>query len=100
MLTRTLLLMTGLAALLFTGCSTGTSTSTSASVSTQPAPRARATQGPSSYTPVTDQRLANPEAENWLMYRRTYDGWGYSPLDQINASNVKELVPVWTFSTG
>ena len=27
-----------------------------------------------SYAPVTDQRLANPEPGNWLMYRRTYDG--------------------------
>jgi alcohol dehydrogenase (cytochrome c) len=52
------------------------------------------------YTPVTAQRLANPEPGNWMLYRRTYDGQGYSPLDQINASNVKELVPVWTFSTG
>ena len=52
------------------------------------------------FTPVTDQRLRNPEPRNWLMYRRTYDGQGYSPLDQINASNVADLVPVWTFSTG
>ena len=35
------------------------------------------------YQPVTAERLKNPEAGNWLMIRRTYDGWGYSPLDQI-----------------
>jgi alcohol dehydrogenase (cytochrome c) len=35
-----------------------------------------------------------------MHYRRTYDGQGYSPLDQINTSNVKNLTPVWTFSTG
>jgi len=52
------------------------------------------------YSPVTDDRLASPEPENWLTYRRTYDGWGYSPLDQINTENVAELVPVWSFSTG
>jgi len=52
------------------------------------------------YSPVTDQRLANPEPRNWLMYRRTYDGQGFSPLDQINAGNVADLVPAWTFSTG
>lgn len=46
------------------------------------------------YAPVTDERLTNPEPENWLMYRRTYDSWGYSPLDKINASNVKQLFPV------
>jgi alcohol dehydrogenase (cytochrome c) len=52
------------------------------------------------YNPVTDQRLRSPEPRNWLMYRGTYDGQGYSPLDQINANNVQDLVPVWTFSTG
>src|SRR5260221_12613912 len=35
-----------------------------------------------------------------MLYRRTYDGQGYSPLDQITTSNVKDLTPVWTFSTG
>ena len=50
--------------------------------------------------PVTQQRLENPEPGNWMLYRRTYDGQGYSPLDQINTSNVKNLTPVWTFSTG
>ncbi len=52
------------------------------------------------YTPVTDARLLRPEPHNWLMYRRTYDGWGYSPLDQITAQNVGTLAPVWSFSTG
>ena len=52
------------------------------------------------YHPVSQQRLLNPEPENWLMFRRTYDGWGYSPLDQINADNVQQLTPVWAFSTG
>ena len=32
------------------------------------------------------------------MWRRTYTGWGYSPLDQINKDNVKDLRPVWTWS--
>ena len=52
------------------------------------------------YSPVTAQRLTNPEPANWMLYRRTYDGQGYSPLDKINTTNVKNLVPVWTFSTG
>lgn len=52
------------------------------------------------YAPVTAQRLLQPEPENWLMYRGTYDSWGYSPLDQITPANVGKLVPVWTFSTG
>jgi alcohol dehydrogenase (cytochrome c) len=54
----------------------------------------------SGYSIVTDARLANPEPGNWLMFRRTYDGWGYSPLDAINASNVAGLEPVWAVSTG
>src|SRR3954454_3969957 len=54
----------------------------------------------SNYAPVTQQRLENPEPGNWMLYRRTYDGHGFSPLNQINASNVQDLVPVWTLSTG
>ena len=52
------------------------------------------------YRPVTDARLVAAEPEDWLMYRRTYDSWGYTPLDQITAGNVADLVPVWSFSTG
>ena len=53
-----------------------------------------------SYTPVTDERLREGDPSDWLMYRRTYDSQGYSPLDQINRENVGDLVPVWTMSTG
>ncbi len=52
------------------------------------------------YQPVTPERLSNPESGNWLMIRRTYDGWGYSPLDQITPDNVSGLKLAWTFSTG
>src|SRR3954447_7263737 len=52
------------------------------------------------YSPVTPARLENPEPGNWMLYRRTYDGQGYSPLEQINSSNLKNLTPMWTFSTG
>jgi alcohol dehydrogenase (cytochrome c) len=52
------------------------------------------------YQPVTAERLKTPEDGDWLSIRRTYDGWGYSPLDQITANNVKGLRPVWVFSTG
>ncbi len=54
-------------------------------------------------TPVTDAMLRNPPPGDWLMWRRTYDGWGYSPLDQINRDNVKDLRVAWTWgmnSTG
>jgi alcohol dehydrogenase (cytochrome c) len=52
------------------------------------------------YKPVTAERLKKPEDGEWLMVRRTYDGWGYSPLDQITRDNVKRLQPVWVMSTG
>ena len=51
---------------------------------------------------VTSQRLleADKEPHNWLTYGGTYKAWRYSPLDQIKRSNIKKLVPVWTFQTG
>ena len=52
------------------------------------------------YRPVTAERLKTPDAADWLMVRRTYDGWGYSPLKQITPANVSRLEPVWTFATG
>ena len=54
----------------------------------------------SDYSPVTDQRLTNPEAGNWLQYRGNYAGWGYSPLEKVNAGNVNKLQLAWSFSTG
>ena len=55
-------------------------------------------QAPSSdsFVPVTDAMLHNPAPEDWLMWRRTLDGWGYSPLDQITRDNVGDLRMVWT----
>ncbi len=55
---------------------------------------------PVPYSTVTAERLTHPEPGNWLMYRRTYDSWGYSPLKQIDTSNVAQLKPLWSFSTG
>ena len=52
------------------------------------------------YKPVTAKRLVNPEDGNWLMVRRTYNGWGYSPLYQITVGNVQRLQPVWVLATG
>ena len=45
---------------------------------------------------VTDAMLQNPADSDWLMWRRTLDSWGYSPLDQIDRSNVDQLRMVWT----
>ena len=51
------------------------------------------------YKPVTAQRLLKPEDDNWLTVRRTYDGWGYSPLDKIDSKTVSRLKPVWMVDT-
>ena len=51
------------------------------------------------YRPVTAEMLKHPADGDWLMVRRTYDGWCYSPLDQITPANVSRLRPVWVFST-
>ncbi len=48
------------------------------------------------FVPVTDAMLQAPAPGDWLMWRRTLDGWGYSPLDQINRDNVDELRLVWS----
>jgi len=42
---------------------------------------------------VTFERLKNAESEpgNWLTHHKTYDAKRFSPLDQINRSNVKNL---------
>ncbi len=35
--------------------------------------------------------LRNPDPGDWLMIRRNYQAWSYSPLNQITANNVKGL---------
>lgn len=45
--------------------------------------------------PVTDEMLASPAPGDWLMWRRTADAHGYSPLDEINRRNVRDLRMVW-----
>jgi alcohol dehydrogenase (cytochrome c) len=51
------------------------------------------------YRPVTGDRLLKPEDQNWLMIRRTYDGWGFSPLSEITRENVTRLRQVWRVPT-
>ncbi|MEJ2870578.1 PQQ-dependent dehydrogenase, methanol/ethanol family [Actinomycetospora sp. OC33-EN08] len=45
-------------------------------------------------------KQAKNEPENWLTYYGSYDGQRYSPLDQINKSNVRKLTPAWVFQAG
>ncbi len=53
-------------------------------------------QSGNEFVPVTDEMLQNPAPEDWLMWRRTLDGWGYSPLDQVTTENVGELRLAWS----
>jgi alcohol dehydrogenase (cytochrome c) len=47
------------------------------------------------------QRLnADADQDNWRLHGRTYDNQRFSPLTEINASNVKQLKPVALIQTG
>jgi alcohol dehydrogenase (cytochrome c) len=48
------------------------------------------------FVTLTDQLLRTPKPEDWVIHRGNYQSWGYSPLDQINKSNVKNLQLVWS----
>ncbi len=51
---------------------------------------------PVAFTPVTDAMLEDPAPADWLTWRRTPNGWGYSPLDEVTRDNVGDLRLVWT----
>lgn len=48
--------------------------------------------------PVTDAMLANPPPGDWLTWRRTQDGLGFSPLASIDKRNVGGLQLAWSLS--
>ena len=52
-------------------------------------------QSAAPFEPVTDAMIQDPDPKDWLSWRRTLDAWGYSPLDQIDRSNVNQLRLVW-----
>jgi len=56
---------------------------------------ARPQKAVENFVPVTDAMLRAPKPEDWLLFRGNYQGWGYSPLDQITKQNVKSLQLVW-----
>ena len=82
-----------LAAALLPGAATGIA---AAAVLLIAAPGSAGAQPGGGITPVTDAMLQEPAAEDWPMWRRTLDGWGYSPLDQIDRGNVDTLRMVWS----
>ncbi|HJO10956.1 MAG: PQQ-binding-like beta-propeller repeat protein [Gammaproteobacteria bacterium] len=47
------------------------------------------------YSTVSDEVLQNPPAADWLIWRRTYDNMGYSPLAAINLQTVADLELAW-----
>jgi alcohol dehydrogenase (cytochrome c) len=47
---------------------------------------------------VTDALLDNPPPGDWLLWRRTYDDFGFSPLKEINKTNVSDLRVAWAWS--
>ena len=51
-----------------------------------------------SFTPVTEAMLLEPDPADWINWRRTLDGWGYSPLDQIDTGNAHRLRLAWSWA--
>jgi alcohol dehydrogenase (cytochrome c) len=50
------------------------------------------------YEPVTEAMMNHPPDGDWLMFRRNYQGWSFSPLKQINTANVAALQLKWMWS--
>lgn len=60
------------------------------------APKGLTVQGVvKAYRPVTDEMLRNPPPGDWLMARRNYQAWSYSPLSQVTRANVHRLKLAW-----
>lgn len=52
------------------------------------------------FVPVTEAMLTSPPDGDWLNWRRTRDGQGLSPLNQITTRNVGKLRLVWSMAMG
>jgi len=50
--------------------------------------------------PTGASRLTSDDPNNWPMYHRTYESYRYSPLAQINKTNVKDLQVAWVHQSG
>jgi len=61
---------------------------------------ARPVSAQANFVPVTEQTIEKPDPGDWLMWRRTQDSWGYSPLTQITKANVSNLKMIWTRGMG
>jgi alcohol dehydrogenase (cytochrome c) len=47
------------------------------------------------FVPITEAMLLQPDPADWLMHSRTVDMQRFSPLDQINRDNVRDLRLAW-----
>jgi alcohol dehydrogenase (cytochrome c) len=52
---------------------------------------------PREFRPVTEAMLLDPAPGDWPNWRRTLDGWGYSPLAQITTKNAHQLQLAWSW---
>ncbi len=52
---------------------------------------------PAAPAPASDADLADPPPADWLHWRGNPGSWGYSPLDQVDASNVHRLQLAWSW---
>jgi alcohol dehydrogenase (cytochrome c) len=67
-----------------------------AEAAAHPIPRGLVVTGEvKNHMPVTDAMLRNPDPGDWLMIRHDYQAHNYSPLSQINTTNVKDLQLAW-----
>ena len=47
-------------------------------------PGAAHAQSPDEFVPVTDEMLQDPSPGDWLMWRRTLDGWGFRNVHSVS----------------
>ena len=59
-------------------------------------PAIRMTAQTRAFVPVTQAVQANPDPADWLHISRTYNQHRFSPLNQINKSNVAQLRMAWS----
>ncbi|TAL04755.1 MAG: alcohol dehydrogenase [Rhodospirillaceae bacterium] len=51
-----------------------------------------------SLKPIDDEVLAQPSDGDWPIWRRSYEQLGYSPLSDVNTTNVNQLKVAWSWS--
>ena len=76
-------------------CALGLTGHAQAPTPAPPTPSTKTVRAVPNFVTVTDQIMRAPKPEDWLIHRGNYQAWGYSPLDQINKTNVKTLQLVW-----